>query len=922
MLLFALAMVALGSGPPAADPLSESDVVWTTPSRDDQGSMPIGNGDLAANVWITADGVLSMYLAKSDAWDENARLLKLGLVRVQLDPPLAPDASFRQRLDLREGEIEIELDGSSHTSIRVRVDANHPQFIVDITTGSPTTLLATLDHWRLAPRTVQELAWSDVFCLDLNRPPTLPLVTEPDTFLPPVPGRSGAELVWYHRNDRTPIPITFWLQGLTSLLPTFDDPILFRTFGSLMTGDGLVASGDRSLRSISPATQHALRITALTMMAPEERAFAAALRDRAAASDAVPSEGKLRAHRRWWDAFWERSFIRVHENSRAAPYRLPVNDLPVSIGSDANGANAFQGTIETVLVYDRALQADEMAALATGRAPAAPALAWQDGDARTVPNGVSLLGGEGLSVAAWIIPDHQAPGGGRIVDKAPVGTAQGWVLDTYPSNSLRFIAGEVQATLDARLEPGVRTLVSATYDPKLGSSRLFINGQQVAETPSLPSAAATVTRGYELQRYLLACAGRGGAPIKFNGSLFTMPRAGHDDGDPDYRRWGPGYWFQNTRLLYWPMFAAGDFDCTEAFFRMYRDAIPLIVARSRAVESERVAPGGGAFHETIYFWGTPDNATFGWRRENAEPGQVTNPYIRHYRSGSIELLAMAIERYSYERDTAFLRATLLPLCDAILTFYASFYPREPNGTIRFEPAASLETWHDATDPLPEIAGLRFLLPQLLALDSAHVGEARRAAWKALLDALPAIPMTFDEGGSRLAPAARFAELANVENPELYAVFPYRLFGAGKPDLDIALRTFDARTNRANVGWCQDSIQAAMLGRGDDAASMIARRAAVKDQRSRFPAFWGPNYDWVPDQDHGANILTTLQLMILQSDGDRILLLPAWPLGWDADFRLHAPKNTTLTGMIRDGRLASLIVSPPERLADVEFLHRQ
>jgi len=34
----------------------------------------------------------------------------------------------------------------------------------------------------------------------------------------------------------------------------------------------------------------------------------------------------------------------------------------------------------------------------------------------------------------------------------------------------------------------------------------------------------------------------------------------------------------------------------------------------------------------------------------------------------------------------------------------------------------------------------------------------------------------------LLPADRFDKLKNKENPELYAVFPFRVFGLGKPDL--------------------------------------------------------------------------------------------------------------------------------------------
>jgi hypothetical protein len=32
--------------------LDQYNVVWDSPSRDASGSMPIGNGDLGANVWV------------------------------------------------------------------------------------------------------------------------------------------------------------------------------------------------------------------------------------------------------------------------------------------------------------------------------------------------------------------------------------------------------------------------------------------------------------------------------------------------------------------------------------------------------------------------------------------------------------------------------------------------------------------------------------------------------------------------------------------------------------------------------------------------------------------------------------------------------------------------------------------------------
>jgi len=179
-----------------------------------------------------------------------------------------------------------------------------------------------------------------------------------------------------------------------------------------------------------------------------------------------------------------------------------------------------------------------------------------------------------------------------------------------------------------------------------------------------------------------------------------------------------------------------------------------------------------------------------------------------------------------------------------------------------------------------------------------------------------VPVADVEGVKLLRPAATFAASSNSENPELYAVFPFPLYGVGRPDLAMARATFDKRTNHHNRGWCQDSIQAACLGLGEEAGRLVAARATIVNSGHRFPVMWGPNFDWIPDQDHGNNILTTMQRMVLQTDGNKLYVMPAWPKKWNVTFKLHAPGNTTVAGTVRDGKLVSLEVTPQSRAADV------
>ena len=103
---------SLENGAAVGHPLDRFNVVWDSPSKDSSGSMPIGNGDIGLNVWVEESGDLVFYISKTDAWDENGRLIKLGRVRVKLDPnPFTPAVPYRQTLKLHEAEIEVTGGG-------------------------------------------------------------------------------------------------------------------------------------------------------------------------------------------------------------------------------------------------------------------------------------------------------------------------------------------------------------------------------------------------------------------------------------------------------------------------------------------------------------------------------------------------------------------------------------------------------------------------------------------------------------------------------------------------------------------------------------------------------------------------------------------------------------------------------------------
>ncbi len=434
-----------------------------------------------------------------------------------------------------------------------------------------------------------------------------------------------------------------------------------------------------------------------------------------------------------------------------------------------------------------------------------------------------------------------------------------------------------------------------------------------AKTPlGEESEGLVVTRGYILQRFVNACAGRGAYPIKFNGSIFTVDEDGAE-GFADYRRWGPGYWWQNTRLPYMSMAATGDLDLMRAFFDMYSGLLPLCRYRTKLYFGH----GGAYFPECINFWGIVFPETWGDKTLAEMPERIqASGYHKYEWVGGLEMAAMMLEYFSYTRDEAFLREKALPFTAAVLTFFDEHYGVGPDGKLDMTPSQALETWWDCTNPMPEVAGLHYLVKMAKTLPAASLPDDFKSLTARLEAKLPPIPTREVDGQKMLAPAGRFAKKQNVENPELYAVYPFRLYGIGKPDIELAVRALDRREDRGHFGWRQDDIFMALLGLTGQARKGLVERVSQWDKRHRFPAFWGPNYDWTPDQDHGGVLMKTLQLMLLQCEDRDIRLLPAWPADWDADFKLRAPFSTVIEGRVRGGKIVRLSVTPGARKKDL------
>lgn len=435
-----------------------------------------------------------------------------------------------------------------------------------------------------------------------------------------------------------------------------------------------------------------------------------------------------------------------------------------------------------------------------------------------------------------------------------------------------------------------------------------------------------VGRNYQLFRYMLGCNAYGSYPTKFNGGLFTYDPRFVDSTmrfTPDHRNWGGGtHTAQNQRLVYFPMIKSGDFDMMRPQFDFYMRALKNAELRSEIYWGHR----GACFTEQLENFGLPNPAEYGWDRPDwYDKGMQYNAWLEYQWDTVLEFCLMILEN---ERYAGVDISGYMPLIESALTFFDEHYQYlakrrgrrvfDENGHLVLYPGSACETYKMAYNATPTVAALRVILERILELPEKYATPEKKEEWKTMLSRIPPISFRECEGRVAIAPARLWERINNQETPQLYPVFPWGMYGVGKPGLDTAINTYrfdpDAVRFRSHVGWKQDNIFAARLGLTDEAARLTLLK--LDDSGRRFPVFWGPGFDWTPDHNWGGSGMIGLQEMLLQTDGDKIYVFPAWPKDWDVHFRLHAPNNTVVEGMMKNGKVEKLTATPASRETDI------
>ena len=382
---------------------------------------------------------------------------------------------------------------------------------------------------------------------------------------------------------------------------------------------------------------------------------------------------------------------------------------------------------------------------------------------------------------------------------------------------------------------------------------------------------------------------------------------------------------QNQRLVYWHMLKGGDIDMMKPQFDFYLRSLKNAELRSRVYWNH----AGACFTEQIENFGLPELFEYGMNRpENHHPGLQYNAWLEYLWDTVFEFCMMILETERYANKDI---AEYIPLIESCLTFYDEHYQYlarqrgikvwDERGHYVFYPTSACETYKMTYNSTTVICALKVVLNRLLELPANYLSDENRGRLTEMLKRIPPIPMREINGHKVLSPAEKWQFVHNVEAPQLYPVFPWGLYGVGLPDIETAQNTYlydpHVVAKKNVLSWKQYPIWAARLGMTDEADTLIKQK--LKDSGRRFPTWWGPGHDWVPDHNWGGSGMIGLQEMLMQTVGDKIYLLPAFPKDWSVSFKLHAPRQTTVEATVKDGKIISLKVTPEERRKDVVIM---
>lgn len=414
-----------------------------------------------------------------------------------------------------------------------------------------------------------------------------------------------------------------------------------------------------------------------------------------------------------------------------------------------------------------------------------------------------------------------------------------------------------------------------------------------------PDGSARYFEALRAMQLYVAKASSGGAVPASHGGVTSLWSSYRDD-----IHWSSDAWWHfNLRQPVWANLGADTADQNTPYFDLYLDRIEEMKAWTQThwPEAEGICVPEFLVHD-----GTAEACV-----SAMEPS-----WLNRILSTGAELVENVRLQSDYTGDRELLRRAY-PLLEGVAEFYLSVLEEGEDGRLHLHHVNALETQWDTTDPTPDVAGMRTIFP-FLADVARENGDVRLAEQiEAAIPRLPELPTTVRDGKEVIAWSATDEEDHNTQNPDLEAIWPWRVVGA---EDQIAHDTFTTRVFDQTREWASDAQQAAWLHRADDMVDLLAQGTSdfqvfdngfAAHSKNHDPLRGGGFYDtW------NAVVASTVQDALVQDDHGTVRIAPSVPENWSVTGAVQIPGGHRVDVEVRDGAptLVGIEAGSQDRLA--------
>ncbi|QGA17422.1 hypothetical protein EYB26_005093 [Talaromyces marneffei] len=287
-------------------------VVWTSQSNRSADSMPLGGGGLGVNVWVENNDIL-LYVAKEGTFDDNNSLVKLGRIRLTLDPnPF--ESQFKQTLNLNDGYITIA--GQNQTALDLWVDINNAALHIEL--SSPVKRVkvkAAYESWRWTNRLMAYGEWQQS---DWNQ--VEDITPTPLTRADNISFEEHGVRMFHQNQPNTTLDVVAADQQFEMHKENMFNPLAYNTYGLYMYSPklipGPITSGhymNTSFKAWNLQSEETsnLSLTVFTFRKQtlDPREFNATFEENIVNATQETHENV----KSWWHNYWDRSWIIINE---------------------------------------------------------------------------------------------------------------------------------------------------------------------------------------------------------------------------------------------------------------------------------------------------------------------------------------------------------------------------------------------------------------------------------------------------------------------------------------------------------------------------------------------------------------------------------------------------------------------------------